>query len=270
MFYYQEGDNLGNHTATTTLNMGGKTMMLASGISLLNFMGWRSESTRSVFHTLSADALYINNTGSIGLAQTPALNSSGTYVLVWDPTSKVIQYRPASGLAGSGGGGGGSGTLSLDTVGAGTHADPMTERNLQYVAVSGGTTTIDARSVVTWSQGQAGVLIADGTMANQPRFVVPSGYQVELCQVMVTLGKPGIDDTTLQITITNDAGGTTPTPGSPASTLTVPSGTANMLWTALHGTTLNSMQHVQTRVDVAGTNAESLSIQFWGKTTACG
>lgn len=265
MFYHSDADNLGNHTATTSLNMANQHIIAVSGILFNGLQGLSSSGSRLTFYNLGGNSLYINS-NSIGLPQTPALDASSNYVLVWNSTSKAVGYRTASGL---GGGVGSSGTLYLDLVGAGTHVDPYTERNLVFVS-STGTTTIDSRSVVTWTQGQAGILGADGTMANQPRFIVPSGYEIELCQVNVTLGKAGTDDTTLQVCVTSDAGGTVPTPGSPASTLTLSSGVVNSQWTALHGTVLNSMKHVQTRVDIAGTNAESLSIQFWGKTTACG
>ena len=269
MFYSNDADNLGNHTATTHINVSNKQLLSVSGIlfSGLNGLIYRA-STGLAFYNLGGDILYIGSSGNIGLGQTPPLDANSNYVLVWSSGSKAVSYRTASGLMG-GGGGGGTGTIAIDLVGAGTHADPVTERNIVYT-VSGVDTTLDARSVVHWTQGQAGSLIADGTMANQPRFIVPSGYQIELCQVIATLGKAGSTDTTLQITITNDGGGTAPVPGSPNSTLTMSSGVVNSVWSGLSGTTLNSLQHVQTRVDVAGSDAESLTIQFWGKTTACG
>lgn len=267
MFYHSDADNLGNHTATTSLNMAGLNMFSVSGILMNSFQGISSSGNRITFYNLGGNSFVIYS-NSVALPQTPPLDASSNYVLVWNSTSKVIGYRTASGL-GSSGGGGSSGSLTLDLVGAGTHVDPVTERNLVYIS-GATTTTIDARSVVSWSQGQAGNIIADGTMANQPRFVVPSGYEIELCQTMVTLGKAGTTDTVLQVCSTSDAGGTVPTPGSPLSSLTIPSGVTNMLWTALDSTVLTSMKHIQTRVDTAGTGAESLNIQFWGKTTACG
>ncbi len=269
MFYHSDADNLGNHTATTDINVSSKSLNFVSGILFNSLQGLSSSGNRLTFYNLGGNSFIINS-ASIALPQTPALDASSNYVLVWNSSTKAVGYRTASGLGSSGTGSVSvSGSLYLDLVGAGTHVDPYIERNLVFVS-STGTTTIDSRSVVTWTQGQAGILGADGTMANQPRFVVPSGYEIELCQVNVTLGKAGTDDTTLQVCVTSDAGGTVPTPGSPASTLTLSSGVVNSQWTALHGTVLNSMKHVQTRVDVAGTNAESLSIQFWGKTTACG
>ena len=269
MFYSNDADNLGNHTASTDINVFNKQLLSVSGILFTGLNGLIYRSTGMAFYNLGGDVLYINGAGNIGLAQTPPLDATSNYVLVWSSGTKYVSYRTASGLIAAGGGGGGTGALAIDLVGAGTHADPVTERNLVYT-VSGVDTTLDARSVVHWSQGQAGSLLADGTMANQPRFIVPSGYQIELCQVIATLGKAGSTDTTIQITITNDGGGTAPAPGSPNSTLTMSSGVVNSVWTALASTTLNSLQHVQTRVDTAGANAESLTIQFWGKTTACG
>lgn len=262
MFYSNDADNLGNHTATTDLNIAGKNLISVSGILFNGLQGLNTGGNRIGFYNLGGDTLHISSSG-LNLPITPLLDASSTYVLVWSSSTKNVGYRTAASLTGTGVGG--SGTLTLELVGGGTHVDPYTERNLLYNG-----TPIDARSVVTWTQGQAGILGADGTMANQPRFIVPSGYQIELCQVMVSLGKAGTDDTTLQICITSDAGGTAPTPGSPNSTLTLSSGVVNSQWTALNGTVLDSMKHVQTRVDIAGTNAESLSIQFWGKTTACG
>lgn len=124
------------------------------------------------------------------------------------------------------------------------------------------------QATIYFSQGQVGTLFQDGTMQNQPRFVTPSGYGIELVDVYVTLGKAGTTTTTLQAEILTDPGtGGPPTPGSPTSTLNISSGVVYYHWTALEGVTLTSEQHLQTRVDVAGSGAESLSIHFWGHTS---
>jgi len=106
-------------------------------------------------------------------------------------------------------------------------------------------------------------------MSDQPRFICPEGQTIELCKVYVTLGKPGTTDTTLQAIILNGAGSSVPTPGSPTSTLILSSGEVVVEWEALAGTTISSLQHVQTRIDIAGEDAEHLNIQFWGKTCLC-
>lgn len=269
MFYYSDKDNLGNHTATQSLNLASGRIVNVSGVSLNNSWEVNQTSTTLTFKN-STDKIVIKSNGRFCMIATPPLDAASNYVLVWNSGTGDVSYRTASSLASSGGGGGvgASGTLEVVKTGAGTHADPVTACDLVYTTTSG-VTQIDYSSPVYWCQGQTGNLIADGTMAYQPRFITPSGYQVNICQVMVSLGKAGTDDTDLQISILNDAGGTAPTPSSPTSTLTIPSGVTNMLWTGLHGTTLNSMQHLQTRVDVAGTDAQNLTIHFWGKTCVC-
>ena len=203
----------------------------------------------------SGDSLSVTNKG-ISLPLTPPNDAASPYLLVWSSGSKEVSYRHSSGVGG--------GTLTKTLTGAGTHADPVTDVDLTLNGNS-----IDISTPIYWSHGQSGPLSADGTMANQPRFIVPSGYQITLCQVFVTLGKVGTSDTNLQYVVLNNNGSAAPTPGSPTATLTVGSGVAFYKWTAIEGTTLNSLQHVQTRVDVAGGDAENLTIHFWGKTTAC-
>lgn len=125
-----------------------------------------------------------------------------------------------------------------------------------------------SQATVYFTQGQAGALFADGVMVNQPRFLCPSGYTIQLVDVYVSLGKPGVSQTTLQAVILNDSGnGTAPIVGSPTSTLNIASGQVYSQWTGLEGITLTSQQHVQTRVDVAGSGAQSLNIHFWGHTS---
>lgn len=120
-------------------------------------------------------------------------------------------------------------------------------------------------STVHWSQGQVGGLIADGNMQFQPRFIVPVGATIELIDVSVTLGVPGTTTTTLHSSILNDTGdGTPPTPGSPTSTFNLLSGEVYTPWTAMIGQVLTSEQHLQTRVETAGSGAENLAIHFWG------
>lgn len=125
--------------------------------------------------------------------------------------------------------------------------------------------SITLPSVVNWSHGQVGSLIADGTMVEQPRFVVPSGYTIDINYAIVTLGKPGVTTTTLHSAILNDTGdGSPPTPGSPTSTFNIESGIVYKSWDAMVGQTLSPEQHLQTRVETPGSGAEGLSIHFWG------
>lgn len=132
---------------------------------------------------------------------------------------------------------------------------------------TGGSSTINASgSTVYFEQGQGGNVVADGTMQDQPRFIVPTGQDISLTDVWVTFGQAANSQTTLQTSILNDTGdGSPPTPGSPSSTLNVASGIVYQRWTGLIGQTLTSMQHVQTRVDVAGNGAKDLTIHFLGE-----
>ena len=267
MFYYSEQDNLGNHTATQNLDVASNRLVNVSGVSLNN--SWEVNQTSTTLSVKnSTDKFVVNSNGRVTLVAQPPLDAASNHVLVWNSGTGDISYRTASSLGGSGGGVGASGTLELVKTGTGTHADPVTACDLVFTNTSG-SVSIDYSTPVYWCQGQAGGLVADGTMAYQPRFIVPSGYQINICQVMVSLGRAGTTQTDLQISILNDVGGTAPTPGSPTSTLSLGSGVTNTLWTALHGTTLNSMQHLQSRIDVAGTSAENLTIHFWGKTCVC-
>lgn len=125
-----------------------------------------------------------------------------------------------------------------------------------------------SQATIYFNQGQMGELFADELMVNQPRFVTPSGYTIQLVDVYVTLGKAGTTQTSLQASILNDTGdGSAPAPGSPTSTLNVPSGNVYSHWVGLEGTTLTSEQHLQTRIDVPGSGAQSLVIHFWGHTS---
>lgn len=254
MIYHNEGDGLGDHVAHKTFNANNKQLTNVSGVGFLGSFGVRNELTKTVLFSPSGDSLAVTNKG-ISLNITPPLDNSSPYIMVWSSGSKEVSYRHSSGL--------GAGTLSKTLTGDGTHANPVTDVDLAL-----GASSVDISTPVYWSQGQAGILSADGTMATQPRFIVPSGYQITLFQVFVTLGKAGNSDTSLQYSVLNHNGSSAPTPGSPTATLTVGSGVAFYKWTALEGTTLNSLQHIQTRVDVAGSDAENLCIHFWGKTTA--
>lgn len=268
MFYYSTSDNLGNHVATQNLDLGSNRLVSVSGITLNN--SWEVNQTSTTYAIKnSTNRFIVNSNGRVTIVGQPPLDATSNYVLVWNSGTGDISYRTASSLASSGGGSvGESGTLELLKTGAGTHADPVTACDLVFTNTSG-STIIDYSSPVYWCQGQTGYLTADGTMAYQPRFIAPSGYQIEICQVLVSLGRAGTTQTDLQVSILNDVGGTAPTPGSPTSTLTLASGITNAMWTALAGTTLNSLQHLQSRVDVAGTDAQNLTIHFWGKTCVC-
>ncbi len=124
-----------------------------------------------------------------------------------------------------------------------------------------------SQATVYFNQGQMGSLAVDGSMIDQPRFTTPSGYSVTLVDVYVTLGKAGDSTTTLQSSVLSDPGtGLPPTPGSPTSTLNIPSGAVVYPWTAMEGVTLTSGQHLQTRIQVAGSGSDSLVIHYWGHT----
>lgn len=266
MFYYSESDNLGNHTATQNLDVNSKRLVNVSGVDLNN--SWQiNQASGTLTVKNSTDKFIVNSNGRLTVVSQPPLDAASNFVLVWNSGTGDISYRTSSSL-GASGSVGASGTLELVKTGTGSHADPVTACDLVYTTDSG-SVTIDYRNPVYWCQGQAGGLVADGTMGYQPRFITPSGYQVEICQVMVSLGRAGTSQTDLQVSILNDVGGTAPTPGNPTSTLSLASGVTNTFWTALHGTTLNSMQHLQSRIDVAGSGAENLTIHFWGKTCVC-
>lgn len=211
------------------------------------------------------------DTVTIGFAETltSLTYTSGTNTLSYTDENGNINNIALANVSGGVGGPETLTTLILQTSGTGTHLDPITACNIRYTNENSQVTTIDNRSTIFWNQGQSSALIADDIMVNQPRFICPSGQTVEICKVYVTLGKPGNTDTTIQASILNSNGSFAPTPGSPSSILTLGSGEVVAEWSALAGTILTSMQHVQTRVDTAGDQAENLNIQFWGKTCLC-
>lgn len=186
-------DNLGNHTATSNLNMAGYAISGVSGV----FMS------------------------------APPVDNTEDVLLAWDSSTGRIEQRTVASL----GVGGDNGTV--------------------YIV-----------------QGQVGTLFADGLMQNQPRYVVPSGYTLSMFDAYITLGKAGTTQTSLQASIlSHNTDGTAPTPGSPSSTLNVASGLVYYPWTAMASQVLTSQQHLQTRVDVAGSGATSLAIHFYGTLT---
>ncbi len=252
-------DNLGNHTATQTLNMAGFGIYNTSGINI-NTTWELAESSGQTLAFQRAGTQQVAITTSGLWVRSPSLDNSVTNVLVWHSGGSVKRRTVSTLETGT--------TLLLGYSGSGTGASPYTHKHLVYTNESGTVAKIDFRDTTYFTQGQAGGLIIDGIMDNQPRYIVPSGYQVELTQVYATLGKAGTTATALQIFVANDPGdGTAPTTGSPTSTLSIPADAVYVKWTALAGTVLLSEQHVQSRIDTAGSGAESLVIHFWGRTT---
>lgn len=163
----------------------------------------------------------------------------------------------------------GSTSLTLDLTGSGTHADPTTAVDLVY---NNGTTTntIDFRPLIYFNMGQIGPLVADGSIDNQPRFIVPEGFQIEICRAYLTIGNPGSDTTTVQLqryVATTDC--TEPgTNGTPFSK-DVFSGCTWQRWTEVEGLTLGSLTHLTFRVLTPGPDAENIVAHFWARVTVC-
>lgn len=163
----------------------------------------------------------------------------------------------------------GSTSLTLDLTGSGTHADPTTAVDLVY---NNGTTTntIDFRPLIYFNMGQVGPLVADGSIDNQPRFIVPEGFQIEICRAYLTIGNPGSDTTTVQLqryVATTDC--TEPgTNGTPFSK-DVFSGCTWQRWDEVEGLTLGSLTHLTFRVLTPGPDAENIVAHFWARVTVC-
>ena len=255
-------DNLGNHTATQNINLAGFGIYNTSGVNIdTNWDIHQSGTSLSFDRTGTRHAAI--TTGGTAILRAPSLDNAINNVLVWDSGTAggTVKRRTASTIETNT-------TLVLTHSGSATGADPYTTSRLVYTNESGTITQIDYRDTIYFEQGQAGGIIVDGPMDEQPRFIVPSGFQIELNSVYVTLGKAGTTDTTLQFNYANDPGdGSAPVQGSADSTLLIPADDVYTKWPALAGVVLNSEQHVQTRVNLAGSGAQSLVIHFWGKTT---
>jgi len=181
----------------------------------------------------------------------------------------VIKWGNVSGVAGGGAGSSGVTSLSLSLTGGGTHADPTTAVNLVYNN-SSGTNTIDFRPLIYFNFGQAGTLSAESAIVDQPRFIVPEGFQIEICKAYLTIGSPGDDVTTVQLqkyTPTTDC--TEPsTDGTPFSK-DISGGCTWVEWVEVEGMTLSSLAQLNFRVLTPGTNAMNLVAHLWARVTVC-
>lgn len=191
-------------------------------------------------------------------------NSIGLKV---DPTGLLT--CGANGIRLSNAVGAGSNSLHLDVTGGATHANPTTAVDLVFNNGSSGV-TIDFRPLIYFNMGQAGILAADGSIDNQPRFIVPEGFQMEICRAYLTIGQPGSDTTTVQLqryVATEDC--TEPgTNGTPFSK-DITTGCTWQRWDEVEGLTLGSLTHLTFRVLTPGTDAENLVAHFWARVTVC-
>lgn len=171
--------------------------------------------------------------------------------------------------AGSGTGGTEYTSLSTQTVGAGTHVSPVTDYNLVYNNASG-TNTIDFRPLIYFNMGQIGTLAADGAIADQPRFICPEGFQIELCRVYLTIGNPGGTDTDVQLQLYNATEDCTePTTNGTPTSKTITSGCTWVRWNEVEGIILDSLEQMTFRVTTPGDSATNLVCHFWARTTVC-
>ena len=191
-------------------------------------------------------------------------NSIGLKV---DPTGLLT--CGANGIRLSNAVGAGSNSLHLNVTGGATHANPTTAVDLVFNNGSSGV-TIDFRPLIYFNMGQAGTLAADGSIDNQPRFIVPEGFQMEICRAYLTIGQPGSDTTTVQLqryVATEDC--TEPgTNGTPFSK-DITTGCTWQRWNEVEGLTLGSLTHLTFRVLTPGTDAENLVAHFWARVTVC-
>lgn len=180
----------------------------------------------------------------------------------------LIKWGNVSGVSG-GAGSSGVTSLALSLTGGGTHLDPTTAVSLVYNN-SSGTNVIDFRPLVYFNFGQAGSLAAEGAITDQPRFIVPEGFQLEICKAYLTVGQPGDDTTTVQLQrylATEDC--TEPgTNGTPFSK-DITGGCTWVQWTEVEGLVLDSLTQLNFRVLTAGTSAMNLVAHFWVRATVC-
>lgn len=213
-----------------------------------------------------------------GLSQvsvTGCLSGSGSLAspltITLDPTGLLTCGAAGLRLSNASAGGGSTEytSLKVNLTGGGTHADPVTAVDLVYNNASG-TNTIDFRPIIYFNMGQVGALVADGAIDNQPRYIVPEGFQMEICRAYLTIGNPGSDDTTVQLqryVATTDC--TEPgTNGTPFSK-DITSGCTWVRWTEVEGITMDSLTQLTFRVLTPGTDASNLVAHFWARTTVC-
>ena len=195
-----------------------------------------------------------------GLGMPVGLRLDPTGLLTCGSAGLRLSNAPGAGSAGS---------LELEIVGLATHASPVTEVNLVYDdGVS--PVTIDFRPLIYFNMGQVGPLVADGSIDNQPRFIVPEGFQLEICRAYLTIGQPGSDTTTVQLqryVATEDC--TEPgTNGTPFSK-DIDTGCTWQRWNEIETTVLNSLEHLTFRVLTPGQDAENIIAHFWARVTVC-
>jgi hypothetical protein len=107
-------DNLGNHTATASLNMDGNEIDSVSIYNLFdtdadaNFWAiFEDANGELVFQDNAAatDDFVINQDGSIEIGNTPTEDNTEEDILVWDSVTKQIETRDVSTIGGGGGSG---------------------------------------------------------------------------------------------------------------------------------------------------------------------
>lgn len=125
-------------------------------------------------------------------------------------------------------------------------------------------TVNSASGSILFEQGQIGLVTIDTTMDNQPRFVNTDAGTIVLSRVYATLGKSGNSTTSIEASIVPDVGDGTAPSSSVLSILNVPSGKVYARWAALEGVTVSAAEHVQTRVSLAGNDAQDLTIYYFG------
>lgn len=225
----------------------------------------------------ASGSTFVNN----GLGQltwgTPRIQTSTCVVGSGTAVSPLRLSIDPTGLLGCGANGlkllnapaAGGTSLTLTLTGAATHADPVTAVDLVYN--NGVTTnTIDFRPLIYFNMGQAGDLVADGSIDNQPRFIVPEGFQLEICRAYLTIGNPGSDTTTVQLqryVATTDC--TEPgTNGTPFSK-DILDGCTWQRWDEIEGLTLGSLTQITFRILTPGNGAQNLVAHIWARATVC-
>jgi hypothetical protein len=127
------GDNLGNHTATASLNLNGNEIDSVAILSFedtdadANFWGIFEDASGELViqdNAAATDDFVINQDGSIEIGNTPTTDNTEEHILVWDSSTKHIEKREVSSLPS---GGSGSGTTlyffdAIDTTAATTIA----------------------------------------------------------------------------------------------------------------------------------------------------
>lgn len=219
-----------------------------------------------------------SGTPRISIAASGAITFNQAYTFPTDlGTSGQVLRNHGGGLikwgtvSGVGGGTGSSGVTSLavSLTGGGTHADPTTAVSLVYNN-SSGTNVIDFRPLIYFNFGQAGTLSAEGAITDQPRFIVPEGFQIEICRAYLSVGSPGDDVTSVQLQryVPITGCGEPSTDGTPFSK-DLDGGCTFVRWTEVEGITLDSLAQLNFRVLTPGTNAMNLVAHFWARTTVC-